>query len=197
MILGYARVSTTKQDLERQLDALQREGIERERIYVDKKTGTTTKRAGFEQLLEYAREGDVIVVHTLDRIGRSVRDTLNLIHDLRERGIGLRNLADPIRVDTTKPDDPMAELALLMLALFAQMESVYNRERAAHARSVAESKGRRHGRPVSIDPTKIAWARHLREQGDLTMTEIVEKTGISRATIYRRMRTDSDTDGAP
>ena len=70
MELGYARVSTTKQDLERQIEALAETGIARERIYVDKKSGATVKRPGLKALLGYAREGDVIVVHTLDRLGR-------------------------------------------------------------------------------------------------------------------------------
>jgi len=95
--LGYARVSTTKQDLDRQVDALQQAGIGPERIYLDKKSGATTDRPGLKAALAYARNGDVIVVHTLDRLGRTVRDTLNLIHELAERGVGVRNLADPIR----------------------------------------------------------------------------------------------------
>jgi DNA invertase Pin-like site-specific DNA recombinase len=90
--LGYARVSTVKQDLDRQIDALTRVGIARERIYVDKKSGATTDRPGLREVINYAREGDVIVVHTLDRLGRTVRDTLNLIHELSEQGMGVRNL---------------------------------------------------------------------------------------------------------
>ena len=82
MELGYARVSTAKQDLDRQIDALRQVGIAAERIYVDKKSGATTERPGLTAALAYARQGDVIVVHTLDRLGRTVRDTLNLIHDL-------------------------------------------------------------------------------------------------------------------
>jgi DNA invertase Pin-like site-specific DNA recombinase len=94
-----------------------------------------------------------------------VRDTLNLIHELRERGIGVRNLADPIRIDSTADDDPMAQLAVVLLALFAQMERTYAIERAAHARSVATAKGRRAGRPVMVDAHKLAWAEHLRDCG--------------------------------
>ena len=78
--------------------------------YVDKKSGATVDRPGLRAVLEYAREGDVIVVHTLDRLGRTVRDTLNMIHELSERGIGVRNLADPIKIDSTNPEDPMAQL---------------------------------------------------------------------------------------
>lgn len=184
--LGYARVSTVKQDLERQIEALAEAGIARERIYVDKKSGATVDRPGLRAVLEYAREGDVIVVHTLDRLGRTVRDTLNMIHELSERGIGVRNLADPIKIDSSDPEDPMAQLAVVLLALFAQMERTYAIERAAHARAVATAKGRRVGRPVLVDADKLAYAAHLRDQGD-TIAEIVKKTGIARTSLYRHL----------
>ncbi|WP_272027979.1 recombinase family protein [Kocuria rosea] len=186
MELGYARVSTAKQDLDRQIDALRQVGIAAERIYVDKKSGATTDRPGLTAALAYARKGDVIVVHTLDRLGRTVRDTLNLIHDLAERGVGVRNLADPIKVDSTNPNDPMAQLAVVLLALFGQMERTYTLERAAHARSVATAKGRRIGRPSVVDPDKLAYAAHLRASGH-TVAEIVAKTGITRTTLYRHL----------
>ena len=186
MELGYARVSTTKQDLDRQIDALERTGITRERIYVDKKSGATTDRPRLREVIAYAREGDVIVVHTLDRLGRTVRDTLNLIHELAERGVGVRNLADPIKVDSSNPDDPMAQLAVVLLALFGQMERTYTMERAAHARAVATAKGRRIGRPVLVDPDKLAYAAHLRDGGH-TIAEIVAKSGITRSSLYRHL----------
>jgi len=136
--------------------------------------------------LAYARTSDVIVVHTLDRLGRTVRDTLNLIHELAERGVGVRNLADPIKVDSTNPADPMAQLAVVLLALFGQMERTYTLERAAHAHSVATAKGRRIGRPVLVDPAKLAYAAHLRDTGH-TITEITAKTGIARTSLYRHL----------
>ena len=153
---------------------------------MDKKSGATTDRPGLCAALAYAREGDVLVIHTLDRLGRTVRDTLNLIHDLATRGVGVRNLADPIKVDSSNPSDPMARLAVVLLALFAQMERTYTAERAAHARSVATAKGRRVGRPVVADSDKIAWAVHLREQGE-TIAQIVAKTGVARTSLYRHM----------
>ena len=162
MELGYARVSTAKQDLDRQVEALVAAGVARDKIFLDKKSGATTDRPGLRAVLEYAREGDVIVVHTLDRLGRTVRDTLNLIHDLTDRGVGVRNLADPIKVDSANPSDPMGQLAVVLLALFAQMERTYTVERAAHARAVATAKGRRIGRPVLVDADKLAYAAHLR-----------------------------------
>jgi len=184
--LAYARVSSDKQSLERQIDALTAAGIDPAHIYLDKKSGATTDRPGLRKLLEYAREGDVITVHTLDRLGRTVRDTLNLIHDLGERGIGVRNLADPIKVDSSNSADPMAQLAVVLLALFAQMERTYTVERAAHARAVATAKGRRVGRPVTIKPSRLAHARWMRDQGH-TMAEIVAETEIARSSLYRHL----------
>ena len=186
MDIGYARVSTAKQDLDRQIDALRKEGVADKYIYVDKKSGSTTNRPGLQQALEQARAGDVIVVHTLDRLGRTVRDTLNLIHDLQEREVGVRTLADPITVDSSNPNDPMAQLSVVILSLFGQMERTYAVERAAHARAVAEAKGKRVGRPSVVDPDKLRYAAHLRNEG-YSMSKIVEKTGITRSSLYRHL----------
>lgn len=186
MELGYARVSTVKQDLDRQVEALVAAGVARDKIFLDKKSGATTDRPGLRAALDYARDGDVIVVHTLDRLGRTVRDTLNLIHDLTDRGVGVRNLADPIKVDSANPSDPMAQLAVVLLALFAQMERTYTVERAAHARAVATAKGRRIGRPSVVDADKLAYAAHLRDAGH-SIADIVAKTGIARTSLYRHL----------
>jgi len=80
----------------------------------------------------------------------------------------------------------MAQLAVVLLALFAQMERSYAIERAAHARAVAAAKGRQVGRPVTVEKAKLEWAEHLREQGD-TIEEIVKKTGIARSSLYRHL----------
>jgi DNA invertase Pin-like site-specific DNA recombinase len=186
MDIGYARVSTAKQDLARQLDALAAAGISREHVFVDKKSGATTARPGLQDALRHARDGDVLVVHTLDRLGRTVRDTLNMVHELRERGVGVRTLADPLAVDTTEPDSPMAQLAFVMLALFGQMERTYAAERAAHARTVATANGRRTGRPSVVDPAKLEHAALLRANG-ATVREITTKTGLKRTTLYRHL----------
>jgi len=182
--LGYARVSTARQDLERQIEALTAVGIARERIYLDKKSGAAVDRPGLRAVLEFARRGDVIVVHTLDRLGRTVRDTLHLIHELTERGVGVRNLADPIKVNSADPTDAMGRLAVVLLALFAQMERTYTSERAAHARAVAAAHGRQVGRPSLLDPAVLAYAVHLRDAGD-SMAQIVAETGMTCSSLYR------------
>ncbi|WP_458782321.1 recombinase family protein [Arthrobacter sp. D3-16] len=199
MEIGYARVSTVKQDLARQLDALAAAGIET--VFSDKKSGATTDRAGLQDALRHARSGDVLVVHTLDRLGRTVRDTLNMVHELKERDVGVRTLADPLPIDTSRPDSPMAQLAVVMLALFAEMERTYAAERAAHARAVATANGRRTGRPSVVDANKLQHAALLREKG-FSMKEITSKTGLARTTLYRHLpprapATDSANTDAP
>ncbi|HEY3732844.1 MAG TPA: recombinase family protein [Streptosporangiaceae bacterium] len=180
--LGYARVSTTRQSLERQLDALAAAGIPDERIYADKKTGTTLDRDGLNQLLGYARPGDVIVVHPLDRVGRNLREVLNLVHDLAARGIGMRSLADPLPIHTA--GEGMGRVAFLLLALFAEMERTYTAERAAHARAVAQAAGRQVGRPVAHPAEKIEYARLLRGQGH-SYSQISARTSIPKTSLHR------------
>jgi DNA invertase Pin-like site-specific DNA recombinase len=180
--LGYARVSTTKQSIVRQLDALSSAGIPDDRIYVDKKTGSTVDRDGLNRLLAYARPGDTIVVHTLDRLGRNLREVLNLVHELSEKKIGVRSLADPLPINTA--DEGMGRIAFLLLALFGEMERTFTAERAGHARSVAEAAGRRVGRPVAHTEDKIDYARLLKAQGD-SLGAIAAKTGIPKTSLHR------------
>jgi DNA invertase Pin-like site-specific DNA recombinase len=191
--LAYARVSTTKQSLERQLDALAAAGIPDERTFTDKKTGATVDRDGLSALLAYARRGDTIVVYTLDRLGRNLREVLNLVHDLSEKGIGVRSLADPLPIDTT--DDGMGRIAFLLLALFAEMERTFTTERAAHARAVAEAAGRHVGRPVAHPADKIEYARLLKA-GGASLGTITEKTGIPKTSLHRYLAEAGAGDGA-
>ncbi|MEU2869757.1 recombinase family protein [Streptomyces olivoreticuli] len=189
MELGYARVSTGKQDLTRQIEALNAESIPDGRIWVDKKTGATVQREGLNQLLGYARPGDTLVAHTLDRLGRNIRECLNLIHDLREQDIGVRTLADPIRIDTSGT----GELAVLMLALFAQMERVFIRERAAHARSVAEKTGRRPGRPRKMTDDQVRRAMVALDTGE-SLSDVAADYGVDRSTLYRNVQSQREAD---
>ncbi|WP_242893235.1 recombinase family protein [Actinomadura litoris] len=156
------RVSAAKQSLDRQLAALAAAGIGDERIHVDKKTGTTVDRDGLTRLPAYARSGDTIVVHTLDRIGRNLREVLNLA----EKGIGVRSLADPLPINTA--DEGMGRIAFLLLALFAEMERTFTAERASHARAVPTPKTRSNT-PGSSKPIDV----------------LAAKTGIPRTSLHR------------
>lgn len=181
-LLGYARVSTTRQHLERQLDALAQAGIEQGRVFTDKRSGASTDRPGLAELLRYARRGDTVVVHTLDRLGRNLREVLNLVHELKERGVGVRSLADPLPIDTT--GEGMGRVAFLLLALFAEMERTYTAERAAHARAVAAAAGRRVGRPQAHPAEKVEYARLLHADG-ASLGQIATKTGIPKTSLHR------------
>jgi DNA invertase Pin-like site-specific DNA recombinase len=180
--LGYARVSTTRQSLDRQLDALAAAGIPVERIWADKKTGATVDGEGLAAVLAYARPGDTVVVHTLDRLGRNLRGVLNLVHDLAERGIGVRSLADPLPIDTR--DEGMGRVAFLLLALFAEMERTFTAERAAGARAAAAAKGRHVGRPVAHPAERIDYARLLKREGH-SLAVISTRTSIPKSSLHR------------
>ena len=186
--LGYARVSTTHQDLERQLDALAAQGIPPELTWQDKKTGATINRPGFAELRHYARPGDTIVATNLDRIGRNLRECLNLVHELREQGVGIKTLRDSIPIDTSD-DSPLAQIAVAMLALFAEMQRTFARERAAHARAVALNKGKLPGRPRKLNDHKLQAARASLDAG-MHLDDLAEMLNIHRATLYRALQRD-------
>jgi len=124
------------------------------------------------------------VVHTLDRLARTTRDTLGLVQELTGRGVGLRSLADPVTVDSADPAAPMGQLMVAVLVLLAQMERTYTTERAAHARAVASRLGRQVGRPSLLDPAALAFAVQLRDRGH-TMAQIVARTGMTWSSLYR------------
>jgi DNA invertase Pin-like site-specific DNA recombinase len=184
--LGYARVSTTKQDLTRQLDALAETGVADRYTWVDKKTGKNVNRPGLQGLLDYARSGDVVVAHRLDRLGRNLREVLTLIHDLREQGIGVRTLADPLPIDTSDDDSPMAQISVAMLALFAEMQRIWTNEAAAHARDVRRKNGRPVGPPPKLTGDMAAAAQASLDAG-MRPEQVAKTFGVSRATVYRRL----------
>ncbi|WP_433361425.1 recombinase family protein [Streptosporangium sp. CA-115845] len=144
---------------------------------------------GLTALLTYARAGDTIVVHTLDRLGRNLREVLSLVHDLSERGIGVRSLADPLPINTT--DAGMGRIAFLLPALFAEMERTFTAERATHARAVAESAGRH----IAHAADKIEYARLLKAQGH-TLGQVAAKTGIPKTSLHRYLTPQPAGDGS-
>lgn len=190
MELGYARVSTTKQHLDRQIDAILKVGVPMERLYVDKRTGSNVDREGLKKLISYVRPGDTIVVYTLDRLGRNLREVLNVAHDLEQRGVGVRSLADPLPIDTRSTG--MGRIAFMLLALFAEMERVFTAERAAHARAVAQAQGRNIGRPMAHSAAQREHAQLLRDRGE-SLTQIAAKTGIPKSSLRRYLTVDQPT----
>src|SRR5882757_8683881 len=187
--LGYARVSTGHQSLDQQVDALTAAGVDTARVYSDKLSGTSTReqRPGLAALLDYAREGDAIVVVGIDRLGRNAAEVMTTIRELGERGIVLRSLREGI--DTA---NATGRMVAGVLASLAELELELGRERRAAARESRRARGQSIGRPKALDASKAALAQRMHASGESART-IANTLGVSRATIYRVL---ADTDGA-
>jgi DNA invertase Pin-like site-specific DNA recombinase len=179
--LGYARVSTGHQSLDQQLDALTAVGIEPNRVYTDKLSGTSTReqRPGLATLLDYARPGDAIVVIGIDRLGRNAAEVMTTIRELGERNIVLRSLREGI--DTT---NATGRMVAGVLASLAELELELGRERRSAAREARRARGQHIGRPKALDNSKAALAQRMHASGESAST-IAATLGVSRATVYR------------
>ena len=177
--LGYARVSTTHQTLDQQLDALRAAGVER--VFDDVMSGARNDRPGLAALLDYARQGDTVTVVALDRLGRSLSGVISTIDELHHRGILLRSLREGVDYSTA-----VGRMVAGIFAALAEYERTLINERAAAAREAARIRGRPVGRKRSLDAAKVEQARILRASGQ-TVSEICSTLAVSRATLYRYM----------
>ena len=179
--LGYARVSTGHQSLDQQIDALTAAGVDATRVYSDKLSGTSTReqRPGLASLMDYAREGDAIVVVGIDRLGRNAAEVMTTIRELGERGIVLRSLREGI--DTS---NATGRMVAGVLASLAELELELGRERRAAARDARKARGQSIGRPKALDKSKAALAQRMHASGESAST-IAATLGVSRATVYR------------
>ena len=179
--LGYARVSTGRRSLDQQVDALTSAGVDANRVYTDKLSGMSTReqRPGLAALLDYAREGDAIVVVGIDRLGRNVAEVMITIRELGERGIVLRSLREGI--DTS---NATGRMVAGVLASLAELELELGRERGTAARDARRARGQSIGRPKALDQSKMALARRMHASGESAST-IAQAVGVSRATVYR------------
>jgi DNA invertase Pin-like site-specific DNA recombinase len=186
--LGYARVSTEHQSLDQQVDALAAAGVEPNRVYRDKLSGMSTReqRPGLAALLDYAREGDAIVVVGIDRLGRNAAEVMTTIRDLGERGIVLRSLREGI--DTSNASGRMVAG---VLASLAELELELGRERRTAARDARRARGQAIGRPKALDASKMALAQRMHASGEDAST-IAATLGVSRATVYRVLAEGAD-----
>src|SRR5947209_14096603 len=184
--LGYARVSTGHQSLDQQVDALMAAGVDTARVYSDKLSGTSTReqRPRLAALLDYAREGDAIVVVGIDRLGRNAAEVMTTIRELGERGIILRSLREGI--DTS---NATGRMVAGVLASLAELELELGRERRAAAREARRARGQHIGRPKALSESNAALARRMHTQGE-SATTIASALGVSRATVYRVLADD-------
>src|ERR1700747_1686568 len=179
--LGYARVSTGHQSLDQQLDALTAAGVDPDRIYRDKLSGTSSReqRPGLAALLDYARPGDAIVVVGVDRLGRNAAEVMATVRELRDREIVLRSLREGI--DTS---NATGRMVAGVLASLAELELELGRERRAAAREARRARGQHIGRPKVLDKSKAGLAQRMHASGESAST-IAAALGVSRATVYR------------
>src|ERR1700709_204273 len=163
--IGYARVSTFEQILDLQRDALT--AVKCDRIFTDTMSGSRSDRPGLEQALDYLREGDVLVVWRLDRLGRSLKYRIELITALNERGIGFRSLTE--QIDTTTSG---GKLIFHVFGALAEFERDIIRERTQAGLQAARARGRHGGRPRRLDEKKIKMMQALYADKNNSVEEI-------------------------
>ena len=184
MKLGYARVSTRDQNPDLQIDQLRQAGCEQ--IFQETISGARAERPVLNSLLEQVRAGDVIVIWKLDRLGRSLRHLVDLISTLMEKGVDLKSLQDPI--DTTRSQ---GRLVFNLFASLAEFERDLIIERTQAGLTAARARGRTGGRPKGLSKAaekKAVAAEALYRKGDLSVNEIAENLGVSKATLYKYLR---------
>lgn len=178
MLVGYARVSTTGQSLDIQQEALKGAGCDK--LFSEKRSGATQQdREALEEAIEFARDGDVLVLTRLDRLARSILDLRKIIDRLAAKGVGFRCLQQGA-IDTTSSE---GKLMLNILGSFAEFELDIRKERQMEGIAKAKAEGRYKGRPASIDASKV---QQLKDEG-MGATEIAKEMRIGRASVYRAL----------
>ena len=182
MLIGYARVSTSDQTLDLQKDALEKAGCSK--IFTDTASGAKAERIGLDEALNYVRSGDTLVVWKLDRLGRSLPHLIETITGLNNRGIGFKSVTEAI--DTTTSG---VKLIFHIFGALAEFERDIIRERTQAGLNAARSRGRKGGRPKSLTPKKAQMAEALYKDKNNTIDEICKTLNVSRATLYRYVKT--------
>jgi DNA invertase Pin-like site-specific DNA recombinase len=183
-LLGYARVSTTDQQPQLQVDALTAAGCYR--VFTETASGGRTDRPTLAHVLDQLRPGDTLVVWKLDRLGRSLRHLVDTVTGLAERGVGFRSLQEAI--DTTTPG---GKLVFHVFAALAEFERDLIRERTSAGLAAARARGRHGGRPSVLTGHKVRVAQEMYASGQYTVAAIAKTLGVSRASIYRHLTGDS------
>jgi DNA invertase Pin-like site-specific DNA recombinase len=181
MLLGYARVSTEDQVLDRQIDALQAASVDR--IFKEKITGTKTNRPQLQQLIEQLRSGDVVIIADLTRLSRSTKDLFSIVDQIHDKGADVKSLKESW-IDTTTPQ---GKLLFTIFAGISQFERDLISQRTLEGLASARTRGRFGGRPSKRNP-KADTALKMYDSKQYSIPEIIEATGLSRATLYRYVK---------
>jgi DNA invertase Pin-like site-specific DNA recombinase len=178
--IGYIRVSSVEQNTDRQL-----EGVELVRVFTDRASGKDTQRPELEQLLKFVREGDTVVVHSMDRLARNLDDLRRLVADLTKRGVKIQFLKESLTF--TGEDSPMSNLLLSVMGAFAEFERALIRERQREGVALAKQRGAYKGRKKVLSPQDVAALKERVAAGE-TKTNVARDVGVSRETLYQYLR---------
>ncbi len=178
--VGYARVSSVGQSLDVQLEKLQ----SCDKVFKEKRSGVDTGRPALKQCLEFLRDSDTLLVTKIDRLARSTSDLYRIVSELTEKGVNFKVIDDP-SIDTTSRT---GKLVMGILALIAEFENDIRRERQMDGIAKAKHRGVKFGRKRELTDEKVREIRKLRKAGE-TVPSIIERTGFSKASIYRALQT--------
>jgi DNA invertase Pin-like site-specific DNA recombinase len=176
MKIGYARVSTEDQNPALQIAALKREGCKR--IFTDKISGAVRKRPELDKCLKSLTHGDFLIVWKLDRLGRSLRDLITLLDELKGQGVRFKSLTEAIDTET-----PTGRAMWQMIGVLAELERSLIRERTKAGREAAKKRGVKMGRKPKLSPQQIAHARKLIDNGE-SPAHVARLLGVARSTLY-------------
>ena len=189
---GYARVSSTEQNLDRQIEALAAYGVEDRHIITDKMSGKTFDRPGYQTLKgQLLREGDVLVIKELDRLGRNYEQIKSEWHELRQMGIDVVVIDMPMLSTADKTDLEkvlIANIIFELLSYLAEKERVKIKTRQSEGIAVAKQKGVKFGRPKAKLPTGFAEEVRKWQAGEQTATETMKVLGLKRTTFYKLVK---------
>lgn len=178
MRIGYARVSTDSQNLDLQIDALNAAGCEQ--LYIDRASGRDVGRPELQACLKALRAGDTLVVWRLDRLGRSLRDLVEIVTTLEQRGVQFESLTEKIETGSA-----VGKLIFHVFAALAEFERNLIRERVKAGLAAARARGRKGGRKRKLTPADVRMARAMLADPEITKKEVAKRLGVSRPTLDR------------
>ncbi|MEM1486371.1 recombinase family protein [Oscillospiraceae bacterium PP1C4] len=178
-VFGYARVSTEQQNLDRQMDALKKYGVDT--IYNEKMTGTKRERPELNKMLDRMTSGDSVVIESLSRLGRSTKDLIELTELFQSKGVHLISLKESIDTSTST-----GRLLFTLMSAIAQFERDCIADRTREGLKAARARGRKGGRP-KVNPETVKKAVKLYRTKQYSILEIEELTGVKKSTLYRNL----------
>jgi DNA invertase Pin-like site-specific DNA recombinase len=187
--IGYKRVSTIEQNTARQLD-----GVAVGKVFEDKASGKDTARPQLQAALEFCREGDTLVVHSMDRLARNLTDLKGLVKGLTDRGVAVEFVKESLKF--TGEQSPMSNLLLSMLGAVAEFERALLLERQREGIALAKVAGKYKGRKRTLNTAKVRELINRATAGEVSKTALAKEYGVSRETLYQYIKAGSATERA-